>query len=319
MSCGGRQEAEVEAALTHRRAETNSMESCACHRSALPLPSPAARFSATQQRVSPPPSALLTCPLKNQAGWTGSGLSVDSTVVDHQSLPCLLSVCLSLVHFINMHAFYLFALVGFFILNITFAFMQTRHCGSCIKRFCMSSIDDSSQLESISIPKSLPSAKGIDYVPLATMLASGDFLGADQFTRDNLIVISGAAAAGRSFVYWTEVKNIPSIDLATMERLWLQFSNGKFGYSIQKRIWDAENGNFDTFIQRIGWTKKENGSERLLRWFGSNEFIYDLEKAPKGHLPLTAALRGTQLLKQLMEHPVWNMYDWKNYENLKWD
>jgi hypothetical protein len=186
-------------------------------------------------------------------------------------------------------------------------------------RTCMSSIDDAVQLESISIPKNLPSAKGIDYVPLATMLATGDFLGADQFTRDNLIVISGAAAAGRNFVYWTEVKNIPSVDLATMERLWLQFSNGKFGYSIQKRIWDSENANFDTFIRRIGWTKKENGSERLLRWFGSNEFIYDLEKAPRGHLPLTAALRGTQLLKQLMEHPVWTMYDWKNYENIQWN
>lgn len=32
------------------------------------------------------------------------------------------------------------------------------------------------------------------------------------------------------------------------------------------------------------------------------EFIYSLEGA-KGHLPLTNALRGTQLFKALMEHP----------------
>jgi hypothetical protein len=53
-------------------------------------------------------------------------------------------------------------------------------------------------------------------------------------TRDALIVISGSKAKGRDFVYWTEVKDIPSTDLATIERLWQQFSGGKFGYSVQK-------------------------------------------------------------------------------------
>jgi len=169
------------------------------------------------------------------------------------------------------------------------------------------------------IPTNLLSKKGIDYIPLATMLATGDYKGADQFTRDNLITISGAADQGRQFVYFTEVINIPETDLITMERLWLQFSDGNFGYSIQKRIWDIENGNFDNFIRRIGWTTMENGVERKLKWFGANEFIYTLDKAPKGHLPLTSALRGTQLLRKLMVHPVWSKYDWKNYKDLKWD
>jgi hypothetical protein len=169
------------------------------------------------------------------------------------------------------------------------------------------------------IPTNLLSSKGIDYIPLATMLATGDYKAADQFTRDNLIAISGASDQGRAFVYFTEVNGIPDTDLITMERLWLQFSDGNFGYSIQKRIWDIENGNFDNFIRRIGWTTMENGVERKLKWFGANEFIYTLDKAPKGHLPLTSALRGTQLLRKLMEHPVWNKYDWKNYKDLKWD
>jgi len=55
-----------------------------------------------------------------------------------------------------------------------------------------------------------------------------------QFTRDALIVISGAKEKGRDFVYFTDVKNIPNTDLATIERLWNQFSGGKFGYSVQK-------------------------------------------------------------------------------------
>jgi hypothetical protein len=170
----------------------------------------------------------------------------------------------------------------------------------------------------VNVPKYLPSDCGIDYIPLATFLATGDFLSADKFTRENLIKISGAEKNGRNFVYWTEVHGIPDKDLISMERLWLQFSNGKFGYSVQKRVWDVEKGNFDNFIRRIGWTKIDNGIERKLRWFGQNEFIYDLEEAPRGHLPLTSALRGTQLIKQLMTHPVWQKYDWKNYDKLVW-
>jgi len=167
------------------------------------------------------------------------------------------------------------------------------------------------------IPTYLPSAMGVDYVPLATMLATGDFEGADQFTRDALIKIGGPGSVKRGFVYWTEVKNLPAVDLSTMERLWLQFSDGNYGYSVQKRVWDVENGNFDNTIRRIGWTTVDNGNERKLKWFGKSEFTYDMS-APKGHLPLTSALRGTQLFKELMMHPVWTQYDWKNYKDLKW-
>mmetsp|Transcript_17428 Transcript_17428/g.17517 ORF Transcript_17428/g.17517 Transcript_17428/m.17517 type:complete len:215 (-) Transcript_17428:40-684(-) len=166
------------------------------------------------------------------------------------------------------------------------------------------------------IPKELPSVKGIDYIPLATMLAIGDFKGADQFTRDNLIKLAGPDAVRRGFVYFTDVKDLPTEDLVTMEKLWLLFSGGNFGYSVQRRVWDVEHQDFDNFIRRIGWTTIQNGIERNLKWFPPNEFIYDVEKAPKGHLPLTSALRGTQLIRALMAHPVWTMYDWKNYKDL---
>jgi hypothetical protein len=178
-------------------------------------------------------------------------------------------------------------------------------------------LETSSSDDTTAIPTYLPSDMGIDYVPLATMLSLGDFSGADDFTRDALIKIAGPGAVKRNFVYFTEADKLPSTDLCTMERLWLQFSDGNQGYSVQKRVWDLEKGNFDRFVKRIGWTKKDGDSERLLRWYGQSEFIYDMS-APKGHLPLTSALRGTQLIKKLMEHPVWTEYDWKNYKDLKW-
>lgn len=176
-----------------------------------------------------------------------------------------------------------------------------------------STATDESKVESVSmdIPTNLPSDVGKDYVPLATLLATGNFEEADQFTRDALIEISGSKAAGRNFVYFTEVKRIPSTDLATIERLWIKFSKGKFGYSVQKKKWKVAKGDFEIFCRKIGWTTMDGEVERKKKWFGASEFTYDLKKAPEGHLPLTSALRGTSLLKNLLTHPVWDNDDWK--------
>ena len=129
----------------------------------------------------------------------------------------------------------------------------------------------------------------MDYVPLANMLLIGDFKGADQFTRDALIKIAGEAAVKRGYVYFTEVKKLPKSDMATIEKLWLKYSKGKFGYSVQRLVWNqvTVQGDFERFCRKIGWNIMENGVERKLKWFGKSEFCYDLDKAPVGHLPLT--------------------------------
>ena len=92
----------------------------------------------------------------------------------------------------------------------------------------------STAVDDETIPTNLPSDCGMDYIPLATMLATEQFEEADQFTRDALIEISGSKEKGRDFVYFTDVKRIPNTDLATIERLWNKYSKGKFGYSVQK-------------------------------------------------------------------------------------
>ena len=76
-----------------------------------------------------------------------------------------------------------------------------------------------------------------------------------QFTRDALITISGARAKKRDFVYFTDVKNIPSTDLATMERLWNKFSGGKFGYSVQKVCCTIQSGssNLNSSVDTIAY------------------------------------------------------------------
>jgi hypothetical protein len=52
------------------------------------------------------------------------------------------------------------------------------------------------------------------------------------------------------------------------------------------------------FFKAIDWVQGENNVYR--KW--PAEFNYGYE-APKGHMPLTNALRGTQLFQAIMEHP----------------
>mmetsp|Transcript_3779 Transcript_3779/g.11588 ORF Transcript_3779/g.11588 Transcript_3779/m.11588 type:complete len:227 (+) Transcript_3779:24-704(+) len=161
-------------------------------------------------------------------------------------------------------------------------------------------------------PSSLLSESGLDYAPLMEQLRSGDFKAADQFTRDALIRLAGPNAQKRGYVYFTEASRLPATDLATIELLWLHYSDGKFGYTIQKNVWRVQKQDFENFCRKLGWNVEdsETGQSRKRRWFGNSEFIYDLS-APKGHLPLTSALRGTQLLKAILNHPVWDNDDWK--------
>lgn len=96
--------------------------------------------------------------------------------------------------------------------------------------------------------------------------------------------------------------------MQTLDRLWVAYSKGKFGYSVQKDIWNSKvvKGDFSKFVEQIAWTTGPCGGcdkicsgcpGTLKRWTGigagGNEYCYDLDKAKKGHLPLTSALRGT--------------------------
>jgi len=158
---------------------------------------------------------------------------------------------------------------------------------------------------------------GADYIPLLTALKLGNYEEADQLTRDLLIWIGGEGTRQRGFVYFAEAPNLPRKDMETIDRLWVAYSKGKFGFSVQKDIWNSKNvqGDFSRFVSAIEWNvgpcggcdKQCSGCPGTLkRWTavgqGGNEYVYDLNKAKKGHLPLTSALRGTYLLKKLLSH-----------------
>jgi hypothetical protein len=101
-------------------------------------------------------------------------------------------------------------------------------------------------------------------------------------------------------VYFTEVQNMPVTDMKTIDALWRYYSDDKFGFSVQRKIWIGQKRQWTKFFKVIDWTTGENGNYR--KW--PEEFIWKKDAA-RGHMPLTSALRGTQLLNALLEHPAY--------------
>ncbi|THF94786.1 tetrapyrrole-binding protein, chloroplastic [Camellia sinensis] len=136
-------------------------------------------------------------------------------------------------------------------------------------------------------------------------LSTKNFRQADEETRRLLIVLAGEPAQKRGYVFFSEVQFISETDLNTIDELWRQHSNDKFGYSVQKKIWKKANKDFTSFFMKVGWMKKLDTEVEQYNYRAfPNEFMWELsDDTPEGHLPLTNALRGTQLLSSILSHP----------------
>ena len=141
-----------------------------------------------------------------------------------------------------------------------------------------------------------PSSCGIDFSPLQEELLKENFESADRFTSSTLRKLAGEEAESRGYVYYSEVQSIPSLDLASLDRLWKVYSQGKFGFSIQAKLLSSLNGRYDRLWKRIGW-KNDGVWTRY-----PSAFDWSLN-APEGHMPLTNQLRGVRLLHALLNHP----------------
>ena len=140
------------------------------------------------------------------------------------------------------------------------------------------------------------SASGIDYSILQKELLSQRFEEADRFTSSVLRKLAGTAAEARGYVYFTEVRYMPELDLTTIDRLWTAFSQGRFGFSRQASLLKSLNGSYERLWPKIGW--KEDGV--WTRYPGS--FTWSIE-APEGHMPLINQLRGVRLMDAILTHP----------------
>jgi F0F1-type ATP synthase epsilon subunit len=101
------------------------------------------------------------------------------------------------------------------------------------------------------------------------------------------------------------VKVIPRKYLKNIDNLWKKHSNGRFGFSVQKRLFKTickensssyspylynYNGTYDKFGDLVGWRKEQN-------WLYYADLHDSLKTAAPGHLPATYMLRSDEIEK----------------------
>jgi len=148
----------------------------------------------------------------------------------------------------------------------------------------------------------------VDLKPLEESLISKDFRKADAETRR--VLASVGNSAGRKYLSPDEYAKLPVEFLQEVDNLWVKYSDGRFGYSVQNKIWKEVNQTLQEYFIKTGWKferdlagKETPGIFRFRKW--PQEFDYTLE-APTGHLPLTNHLRGKAAHLKLLNHKAWS-------------
>ena len=129
----------------------------------------------------------------------------------------------------------------------------------------------------------LESEKGIDYTRLRDLLVAKDWQEADRETRQKMLAVMGQQQRG--YLDNEDIEKFPCKDLRTIDRLWLHYSDKRFGFSVQKQIWIAEGGKpgvynlavYEKFGDRVGWRVNDS-------WKLYSELTFPSTAAP-GHLP----------------------------------
>ena len=120
------------------------------------------------------------------------------------------------------------------------------------------------------------------YAQLLSYLASASWREADNETY-RLMITTVGKEEGEWFDR-ADLENFPCPDLRTLDQLWVQYSHGKWGFSVQKRIWQecgspmTYNDNWKKFGDRVGWRKDDD-------WINSSQLTDNLEKSLTGEFP----------------------------------
>ncbi len=129
----------------------------------------------------------------------------------------------------------------------------------------------------------LKSSCGMDYRKLRDYLAQEKWKEADEETARVMLAI--AKRENEGWLDSESIDNFPCEDLRTIDQLWVKYSDGKFGFSVQKRIYQGLGGTreynsdiWDKFGDKVGWRKGDN-------WLYYKDITFD-KKAPEGNLPV---------------------------------
>lgn len=129
----------------------------------------------------------------------------------------------------------------------------------------------------------LLSEKGIDYTHLRDLLAAGRWKEADEETANR--TLGAASRIEEGWLRLKDIDNFPCEDLRTIDRLWVKYSNGRFGFSVQARIYEELGGTreydsktWQAFGDRVGWRREGE-------WLPQKSLTFDQKTAEEAHLP----------------------------------
>jgi hypothetical protein len=116
---------------------------------------------------------------------------------------------------------------------------------------------------------------GADYTRLRDLLADGKWKEADEET--GVLMLKVARRETQGWLDTDSIKTFPCTDLRTINKLWVEYSKGRFGFSVQTRIYEEVGTDPEKWGDRVGWRK---GGV----WLDYSGFTFD-SNAPVGHLP----------------------------------
>jgi GUN4-like. len=101
-----------------------------------------------------------------------------------------------------------------------------------------------------------------------------------------------------------DLENFSCADWRAMDRLWVKYSDGRFGFSVQKRIDEnLRDTKYENFFEAVGWKQKGEKGE----WLSYSQLTFNTN-APPGHLPVGRRI-GETTKEELWEK--WNrMQEW---------
>jgi V8-like Glu-specific endopeptidase len=130
---------------------------------------------------------------------------------------------------------------------------------------------------------SLVSAKGVDYRKLHDLLKAKKWKEADEETDRVILKVVRRELEG--WLRYEDAQNFSCQDLGMIDKLWVKYSNGEFGISVQEQIYHNLGGTkeydlevWKKFGDKVGWRQKGE-------WLNYTE-LTSLEEHYSGHLPV---------------------------------
>ncbi|MCT7958069.1 protein kinase domain-containing protein [Laspinema palackyanum] len=100
---------------------------------------------------------------------------------------------------------------------------------------------------------------GINYYKLRDLLAAKQWEEADGETGKRMYEVMGKEK--EQWLRPEDINRFPCKDLKIIDKLWVHYSQGKFGFSVQKKIWEEcgsptkHNKDWERFCNRVGWCR----------------------------------------------------------------